>query len=288
MTSRHWRTGNAEFLRGSTPPRHFPGYVDVSPRNTTIETDKDATMVRLTSVAVYRLSLAPASGGADQGARVSGRPTGRETRSANKRRTMKMVARIGLVLALACIAAPATLRGSTWYFIKLNPAADTASIGDTAIWCGEVMEVDGDSTPTPPDSFDAVSAYGLETLGFMPTAGAGNYAVDSEYAPNRIWKSWLIWGSGYDNHGNKCKIMWGSAGTYRPGGLFHEGYVAVEDSVHGDTIRRVNDWISSPFNSAIVLTNRFNYPIQAYWRWDVWGTHSWGSDWKYSHIWHSY
>jgi len=199
-----------------------------------------------------------------------------------------MVTRVGLVVALACIAVPATLMGSTWYFIKLNPAVDTASMGDTAIWCGDLIQIDGDSTPITPDSFVATTAYGLETLGFLPAANSGNYAVDSEYAPNRIWKSWLIWGTTY-YQGKQVKVMWGSSGTYRPGGLLHRGYVAVTDSVYGDGKRQAwIDWHSQEWDNAIVVTSRFQYPLTSYWLWQVWGTHSWGSDWQHSYISHSY
>jgi len=45
-----------------------------------------------------------------------------------------MVTRIGLVVALACIAVPATLMGNTWYFIRQNPALDSSSFRGTRLF----------------------------------------------------------------------------------------------------------------------------------------------------------
>ena len=203
-----------------------------------------------------------------------------------------MVSRIGLVVALACVAVPATLMGSTWYFIKQNPALDTASsVGDTAIWCEDVIQINGDlsvgdSTPITPDSFVAITAAGLDSLGLL-TGTPGNYAVDSEYSAGRIWKSWLTWGTTW--YQNKLwKVMTGASGTYRTG--FWGGYLAVTDSIYGGggIVKRYNPWKSTPYDHAIVVYSRVQYPTTDYWLWQVWGTHSWGSDWQHSYISHWY
>lgn len=198
-----------------------------------------------------------------------------------------MVTRIGLVVALACIAVPATLMGSTWYFIRQNPALDTASSdGDTAIWCGDIMQIDGDSTPITPDSFVAITAAGLESLGLF-TITPGNYVVDSQVSPGRIWKSWLTWGTRWYKD-RLWKVMTGASGTYRTG--FWGGYLAVTDSIYGGggLVKRYNPWKSTPYGHGISVGSTVQYPLTSYWLWQVWGTHSWGSDRQHSYISHWY
>jgi|GEM_PF-2024602 len=201
-----------------------------------------------------------------------------------------MVTRIGLVVALACIAVPATLMGNTWYFIRQNPALDSSSFrGDTAVWCEDIMKIEGDSAPTTPDSFVAITAAGLDSLGLQDAdtqllyAASGYYKVDSHASPGRIWKSWFIWGDAWTPEGHKT-VVWASSGTYRPG-LFNYGYVAVTDSVYLYNTRKYYiPWQSHWPDKAIVITTRVSYPYgQRLW-WRLWGTHSWGSDWQYSYV----
>lgn len=198
-----------------------------------------------------------------------------------------MVSRTGLMVALACIAVPATLMGSTWYFIRENPALDSSSFdGDTAVWCEDIMKIEGDSAPTTPDSFVAITAAGLDSLGFQDPdtqllyAASGNYAVDSHASPGRIWKSWLIWGEGWIK-GERKMIVWGSSGTYRTNSY---GYVAVTDSMYLYNTRKYHLPWKSKLGTAIVVTTRIAYPYGARMWWRVWGTHSWGSDWGYTYI----
>jgi len=202
---------------------------------------------------------------------------------------MKMVTRIGLVVALACIAVPATLMGNTWYFIRQNPALDTASAdGDTAIWWSDIMQIegeeDGDSTPTAPDGFVAITSAGLDSLDslFSLTLASGNYAVDSHVSPGRMWKSSLQWGTMWFQ-GKLWKIMECKSGTYRTG--FWPGYVAVTDSFRYYNKYVHNPWVSWPLGKSMIVWNRIMYPYHnTYWWWRLWGTHSWGSDWQYSYI----
>ena len=196
-----------------------------------------------------------------------------------------MVTRIGLVVALACIAVPATLMGSTWYFIRQNPALDTASAGDTAIWCQDIMEISSDSTPVTPDSFTAITANGLDSLGLqgpsaqLQNAPSGFYAVDSEYSTNRIWKSWLIWQT-YWYKSKKEIYLTGASGTYRPNSW---GYVAVFDSIYwAYRPEAYNAW-QHTYGTYIIVNSSFLYPWGAGAWWRVWGTHSWGSDWQHTY-----
>ena len=202
-----------------------------------------------------------------------------------------MVTRIGLAVALACVAVPTTLMGSTWYFIRQNPALDTCSFeGDTAIWCQDIIEIDGDSTPITPDSFVTTDSAGLDSLGLqgpnaeLLAATLGNYAVDSQCAPNRMWKSWLIGGDCWVKS-KHYRTMTGASGTYRPGN-FNWGYVAVADSIYGNgTAKAYNYPWHHDYNNAIVVCSHIMYPWGLpWWEWQVWGNHSWGSDRKTSNI----
>jgi len=138
------------------------------------------------------------------------------------RRTMKMVNRIGLAVALAAIVVPATLMGSTWYFIRQNPALDTCSFeGDTAIWCEEIIEVEGDSAPTTPDSFVPITAAGLESLGLQGpnqqrlAAPSTDIKIDWHESPGREWASWWIWGDCWVK-GKHYTSLTGTAGHGEP------------------------------------------------------------------------
>jgi hypothetical protein len=193
---------------------------------------------------------------------------------------MKMVSRIGLVLALACVAVPATLMGSdTYLFIRQNPGWSDTLVEDTAVWRAEIMEILADSVPSGPDSFVTTDTAEIHSLGLMTPSesriASSSWWMDwhENYGANRQWASWIVPGYVYRG-GQKRKTLTVGSGTYRiwmPGCVGVRCTTYLQYTHYWDTVAVKPQW----YNMSIQVGKTWEYGSWI-WHWQQNGTHYWG------------
>lgn len=186
-----------------------------------------------------------------------------------------MVTRIGLVVALACIAVPATLMGSTTYFfINENPdfSDAIAETSEAPVWKADIMEVESDSAVSTPDGYEATDTAYIHSLGLLAPSEevaltAGIYRDwHYDFWANREWGSQIrTWSYGY-------KLVTVLSGTYR---ITIPGSVAVRCT----TLLESEPIWTPPWATGswwrVQLTNTWAYSNNYWWHWTQIGRHMW-------------
>jgi hypothetical protein len=141
-----------------------------------------------------------------------------------------MVTRIGLVVALACVAMPATLMGTTYFFINENPdySDSLAAAGEEPLWQAEIIEVESDSEIDAPSGYEETDTAYIHSMGLLAPSelvlgsGPGVYKDwHTDLWHNRYWGSIIT--TSYAGPLKRVQVN-STTGRYAP------GIVAVNDS----------------------------------------------------------
>jgi hypothetical protein len=191
--------------------------------------------------------------------------------------------RTALCCVLIAATMPATLMGSTtYYFIKSNPdwSDSVAATADTAVWHATIIEMESDSVPSTPDSFEMTDIDDIHSLGLLAPTEAYDAATtkweDRHEYGGRLWTSWLIPGVHWRN-GVQKRTMYVASGTYRTNSY---GFVAVRGRCFingGANPKWDSKWVWSWPSNAIVVGHSWEYPTGPAWYWDEYGYHDWGT-----------
>ena len=193
----------------------------------------------------------------------------------------KALACIPLAVALAFVAVPAQLMGSTTYFfISQNPdwSDSAAAMAETPIWHATIIEMESDSLPSAPDSFVTTDIDEIHGLGLLTPSETREATERWEDYHNdgcgRAWTSWLLPGYAWINN-EQYRTMYVCSATYR---TQNYGYCYVRGQCYLNGINKIMDkhqggW---PVNAVAVgasFAHKLSYP----WTWDEYGFHDWGT-----------
>ncbi len=191
-----------------------------------------------------------------------------------------MVTRVWLVVALAFIAVPATLMGSTTYFfINENPDYTDALAEESyePVWNAEIIEVESDSEVSTPDGYEETDTAYIHSLGLLAPseldANPGTYKDwRSDFWHNRYWGSTIT--TSYSTPSLKRVQVTSCTGRYTAPGI-----VAVNDSTICSNLQG-GGWFpgwQTAWGWRIQWAKSWTYGSGNTWSWTQIGRHSWNA-----------